>query len=176
MAEQDKNSLREPSSLEKFLTFVKEYKELATAIALLGTGIVWVVGIFATKEELHGLRDHTYGETKKLHCLMEKRYDSIEGRALTKIYSDELMKKRAELRTLDPTGTQFSGYDTKKISQLDRRQAPGGTQFSGPDPKNVVELEQTIDDYKGKLLAAEKEQSDADQAIRNRECEKKSEP
>jgi hypothetical protein len=149
MSEQE-NSLRELSSLQKFFAVVKDYKELATAIAILAGGISWFLAYFATKEEFHKLSETTVSETRKLHCLMEKRYDRLEGKELAKIYRDDLMAILEDLKQQKPTGTQFSEYDTKKI----------------------IQLEQQRDELKDKIRAADNQESEAERSIRLRECEK----
>ena len=40
--------------IQKILEFLKEYKELFAAVAFFAGGILWILGYFATKEELGG--------------------------------------------------------------------------------------------------------------------------
>ena len=46
MPEQEKNSLRERNSLQKFLGVIKDYKELAAAIAFFAGGVLWLLRSF----------------------------------------------------------------------------------------------------------------------------------
>jgi hypothetical protein len=138
------------SLLEKILPVLKEYKELVTALAFFAGGILWVFGYFATKDELHALRDGTSAQNKLVICLLEKHVQLLEGEQVAKISRDDLIVVMTELS----------------------KQKPRRAQFSENDINNVVKLEQQRDDIKKKLDAAEKTILAAKESIMFRACEK----
>jgi hypothetical protein len=136
--------------LKKAGEFLKEYKELLAAIGFFAGGIFWVLGYFATKEELKGLRELTSGQNKVMSCLLQRHVQILEGEQELKSARDDLVTVMADLR----------------------KQTPGRGQPSEADVRNISRLEQQRDDIKGKITAAEKSVADARGAIMFSECEK----
>ena len=134
----------------KFIAFVKEYKELVATIAFFIGGILWVFGYFATKEEFRALTDSTSKQNRLLNCLLQKHVQVLAGRHVLKVSYDDLITVQEEIRKQTPSGAQFSENDIKKIVKLERQR----------------------DELKDNIASAEKEISEASRAITYRECEK----
>jgi hypothetical protein len=138
------------SQANKFVAFMKEYKELIATIVFFLGGVSWVFGYFATKEELRVFRDTASTQNKILHCVLQKHVQLLEGKQQWKVSSDELMAIQEEIRKQAPTSAQFSENDIRKI----------------------VRLEQQRDEIKASINSAEKDVAEAKNAIMYRDCEK----
>lgn len=136
--------------LEKFLTLLKEYKELATALAFFAGGILWIFGYFATKDEVHALRDATSTQNKILNCLLQTHVRLLQGEQEAKSYRDDLTYIMEELRKLNP----------------------GNSQVSGDVIREIVKLEQQRDEDTKKLNDADRAITEANEVIRFEKCAK----
>jgi hypothetical protein len=134
----------------KFIAFVKEYKELVATIAFFVGGVLWVFGYFATKEEFRVLREATSDHNKQLNCLLKNHVKLLAGRHTLKVSYDDLMAVQEEIRKQTASGLQFSENDIKK----------------------TVKLEHQRDELKDNIASAEKDISEASAVITYRECEK----
>ena len=77
-------------SPEKSLTiWIAQYKELVVVILVLVGGFSWIVGYFATKEQVEILR-----------CLINENISMVESRMHRKILIEELARKDVEVRAL----------------------------------------------------------------------------
>jgi hypothetical protein len=137
-------------ALKKILDFLKEYKELFAAIAFFAGGVLWILGYFATKEELGALKDNTSKQNQTMSCLLRRHVQLLEGEQESKIARDDLLTVMADLR----------------------KQTPNRGTPSEADIRNISRLEQQRDEIKSKLSTAEKSVAEAKGAIMFRECEK----
>jgi hypothetical protein len=138
------------SQANTFVALIKEYKELIATIVFFVGGVLWIFGYFATKEELRGFREAASTQNKVLHCLLEKHVQLLEGKQKWKLSSDELMTVQEDIRKQVPTSAQFSENDIRKS----------------------VRLEQQREEIRTRISSAEKEITEATNAIMYRECEK----
>jgi len=117
------------SKENKFIAFVKDYKELIATIAFFVSGILWVFGYFATKDEFRALSTATSNQNSHTNCLLIKHFQSLQGRHFYKVYSDELQTVLEDIGKQAPSGVQFLENDIKKT----RKQVPSGAQFLEKD-------------------------------------------
>jgi hypothetical protein len=112
MAKLEENSPRELSSQGKLIAFLKDYKELIATVAFFVSGILWVVGYFATKEEL-----------KTIDCLLQNHVQFLRGMQDEKTHGDELIETRMRIERLKKPlkGGQYSEHELNEIAQLERR-------------------------------------------------------
>jgi len=135
--------------LGKLRQFATDYKELFATIAFFAGGIFWIFGYFATKDELHTLRDATSSKAEILNCLLQKNVQLLEAEQQIKIDSDDLVNVLTEIQTASAHGSQFTESDIQKAARLQHKS----------------------EDLKKKLVAAEKSEGEARDAIRFKSCE-----
>ena len=138
------------SQANTFVALIKEYKELIATIAFFVGGVLWIFGYFATKEELRVFRDTASIQNKTLHCLLQKHVQLLEGKHKRKLSLDELVAILEDIQKHAPTSIQISENDIKKITRL----------------------EQQKEEVRTRIAAAERDVSEATNALMYRECEK----
>jgi len=109
-----------------------------------------IFGYFATKEELRAFRDTASFQNKTLHCLLQKHVQLLEGKHKRKLSLDELVAILEDIQKHAPTSIQISENDIKKITRL----------------------EQQKEEVRTRIAAAERDVSEATNALMYRECEK----
>lgn len=132
------------------LRFLKDYKELFAAIAFFIGGTFWILGYFATKEELKNLKDVTAAQNQTWSCLLKTHVQLLEGEQDLKIARDDLVTVMGNLQRQTPTRRQPTEFDVREISRLQQQKV----------------------DIQNQLAAAEKSVADAKRAIMFRECDK----
>lgn len=92
----------EKTKLSKILGSIKEFKELIAVIVFFVSGILWVFGYFATKDQL-----------KSLHCITNANMEFLQGQMDSNTLSGMLLKNLQEqnrIKNTIPEGSPERAY------------------------------------------------------------------